>query len=161
MDGWRGRKSCSAGDWPGAEAGLVAALELEPDQPELLNSLGYNLVDRGENVEEGMTLISRAVAARPDLGHIVDSYGWAFYRLGEYEQAIPYLERAAELMPNNAEVVDHLGDAYWRAGREKEARYSWAAALRLDEGGVREASLRQKLNGGLPADASRSLAARP
>ncbi len=151
----------AAGDWPGAEAGLVAALELEPDQPELLNSLGYNWVDRGDNVEEGMALIRRAVAARPDLGHIIDSYGWAFYRLGDYAQAIPYLERAAELMPNSAEVVDHLGDAYWRAGREKEARYSWGAALRLDDGGVREASLRQKLSGGLPAAASRSLAARP
>lgn len=151
----------AAGDWQGAEAGLVAALEMEPDQPELLNSLGYNWVDRGENVEQGMALIRRAVAARPDLGHIIDSYGWAFYRLGEYEQAIPYLERAAELLPNSAEVVDHLGDAYWRAGREKEARYSWGAALRLDDGGVREASLRQKLSGGLPADASRSLAARP
>jgi tetratricopeptide (TPR) repeat protein len=151
----------AAGDWPGAEAGLVEALEIEPDQPELLNSLGYNWVDRGENVEEGMALIRRAVAARPDLGHIVDSYGWAFYRLGDYAQAIPYLERAAELMPNSAEVVDHLGDAYWRAGREKEARYAWSAALRLDDGGVREASLRQKLSGGLPAAASRSLAARP
>jgi tetratricopeptide (TPR) repeat protein len=151
----------AAGDWSGAEAGLVAALQIEPDQPELLNSLGYNWVDRGENVEEGMALIRRAVAARPDLGHIIDSYGWAFYRLGDYEQAIPYLERAAELMPNNPEVVDHLGDAYWRAGREKEARYAWTAALRLDGDGLREASLRQKLSGGLPAAASRSLAARP
>lgn len=151
----------AAGDWSSAEAGLVAALEIEPDQPELLNSLGYNWVDRGENVEEGMALIRRAVAARPDLGHIIDSYGWAFYRLGDYEQAIPYLERAAELMPNNPEVVDHLGDAYWRAGREKEARYAWTAALRLDGDGLREASLRQKLSGGLPAAASRSLAARP
>lgn len=151
----------AAGDWPGAEAGLVAALAIEPDQPELLNALGYNWVDRGENVGEGMALIRRAVAARPDLGHIIDSYGWAFFRLGDYEQAIPYLERAAQLMPNSPDVVDHLGDAYWRAGREKEARYSWAAALRLDDGGVREAPLRQKLSGGLPAAASRSLAARP
>lgn len=151
----------AAGDWPGAEADLLAALALEPGHPELQNSLGYNWVDRGEKVEEGMALIRQAVAARPDLGHIVDSYGWAFYRLGQYEQAIPYLERAAEMMPTEAEVIDHLGDAYWRAGRQKEARYSWSAALRLEPDGARGASLKQKLASGLPADGTRSLAAGP
>lgn len=151
----------ASGDWPGAEADLVMALELEPDQPELLNSLGYNWIDRGEKLEEGMALIRRAVAARPDLGHIVDSYGWAHYRLGRYEEAIPYLERAAALAPTEAEIIDHLGDAYWRAGRQKEARYAWAEALRLKPEDARETALKQKLERGLPAAASTSLAARP
>jgi tetratricopeptide (TPR) repeat protein len=151
----------AGGDWAGAEADLVAALELEPDHPELLNSLGYNWIERGEKMEEGMALIQRAVAARPDLGHIVDSYGWALYRQGQYEQAIPYLERASALMPTEAEIIDHLGDAYWRVGRQKEARYAWAEALRLKPEETREASLKQKLDRGLPAAASTSLAARP
>jgi tetratricopeptide (TPR) repeat protein len=151
----------AVGDWAGAEADLVLALELEPDQPELLNSLGYNWIDRGEKLEAGMALIQRAVAARPDLGHIVDSYGWAHFRLGRYEEAIPYLERAAALAPTEAEIIDHLGDAYWQVGRQKEARYAWAEALRLKPEATREASLKQKLDGGLPAAASASLAARP
>jgi Flp pilus assembly protein TadD len=149
------------GDWAGAEADLLQALELEPDQPELLNSLGYNWIDRGEKLEAGMALIQRAVAARPDLGHIVDSYGWAHFRLGQYAEAIPYLERAAALAPTEAEIIDHLGDAYWQAGRQKEARYAWTEALRLKPEETREASLKAKLERGLPAGASTSLAARP
>lgn len=156
----------ASGDWTGAEADLLAALALEPDHPELLNSLGYNWIERSHRVEEGMGLIRRAIAARPDLGHIVDSYGWGYYRLGRYEEAIPYLERASALMPTEAEIIDHLGDAYWRVGRQKEARYAWAEALRLKPDDMREASLKQKLatgllDGGLPAAASTSLAARP
>jgi tetratricopeptide (TPR) repeat protein len=151
----------AGGDWAGAEADLLQALELEPDQPELLNSLGYNWIDRGEKLEAGMALIQRAVAARPDLGHIVDSYGWAHFRLGQYAEAIPYLERAAALAPTEAEIIDHLGDAYWQAGRQKEARYAWTEALRLKPEETREASLKAKLERGLPAGASTSLAARP
>jgi Flp pilus assembly protein TadD len=151
----------AGGDWAGAEADLLQALELEPDQPELLNSLGYNWIDRGEKLEAGMALIQRAVAARPDLGHIVDSYGWAHFRLGRYEEAVPYLERAAALAPTEAEIIDHLGDAYWQAGRQKEARYAWTEALRLKPEETREAALKAKLERGLPAAASASLAARP
>ena len=151
----------AGGDWAGAEADLLRALELEPDQPELLNSLGYNWIDRGEKLEAGMALIQRAVAARPDLGHIVDSYGWAHFRLGRYEEAVPYLERAAALAPTEAEIIDHLGDAYWQAGRQKEARFAWTEALRLKPEETREAALKAKLERGLPAAASASLAARP
>jgi Flp pilus assembly protein TadD len=141
----------AVGDWLGAEADLLAALELEPDHPELLNSLGYNWVDRGERVEEGMALIRRAVAARPDLGHIVDSFGWAYYRLGQYEQAIPHLERAAALMPNEADAVDHLGDAYWRVGRRREARFQWNQALSLNPEPEDFEKIKAKLTEGLPA----------
>lgn len=150
-----------SGDWTGAESDLQAALAIEPDRPELLNYLGYGWVDRGERVQEGLGLIRRAAEARPDQGYIIDSLGWAYFRLGQYEQAIGYLERAAELSPTDAEVLDHLGDAYWRAGRETEARFEWSAALDLKPEGQRDASLKDKLARGLPAEPGASLASRP
>jgi tetratricopeptide (TPR) repeat protein len=149
------------GDWKGAEADLIAALAIEPDRPELQNFLGYGWVDRGERVEEGMDLIRKAVAARPDQGFIVDSLGWAHFRLGHYEEAVGYLERAAELSPGEAEIADHLGDAYWRTGREGEARFEWSGALGLDPDPLRETALREKLDKGLPAVPSANLASRP
>jgi Flp pilus assembly protein TadD len=149
------------GDWAGAEADLQAALSIEPDRPELLNYLGYGWVNRGERVQEGLALIQRAADARPDQGYIIDSLGWAYFKLGQMDRAIEYLERAAELTPTDAEVIDHLGDAYWRAGRQTEARFEWSAALDLKPDAVREAALRQKLDGGLPAAPGASLASRP
>lgn len=150
-----------AGDWAGAEADLQAALAVEPDRPELLNYLGYGWINRGERMQEGLALIQRAADARPDQGYIIDSLGWAHFKLGQVDKAIEYLERAAELSPTDAEVVDHLGDSYWRAGREHEARFEWAAALDLKPDAVREAALRHKLDGGLPAAPGASLASRP
>ncbi len=151
-----------AGEWKGAEADAVAALAIEPDRPELQNFLGYGWVDRGERVEEGMALIRKAAASRPDQGYIVDSLGWAYFRLGRYAEAVDNLERAAELAPTNPEIVDHLGDAYWRTGREAEARYQWAAALALKPGDpTSEQTLRNKLDKGLPAIPAASLASRP
>jgi Flp pilus assembly protein TadD len=138
------------GDWKGAEADLVAALTLEPDRPELQNFLGYGWVDRGERVKEGMDLIRKAVAARPDQGYMVDSLGWAHYRLGEYDEAIENLEHAAELSPSDAEVIDHLGDAYWRTGRETEAQFEWRRALQLAPDSARKVALHEKLDKGLP-----------
>lgn len=151
----------AAGDWKGAEADLVAALALEPNQAELQNFLGYGWVNRGERVDEGMALIRKAAAARPDQGYIIDSLGWANFRLGKYAEAVTELERAAELAPSDPEIVDHLGDAYWRAGREAEARYEWTEALSLKPDPVREQSLRGKLEKGLPALPAASLASRP
>jgi len=150
-----------SGDWTGAEADLQAALAIEPDRPELLNYLGYSWVDRGQRVQEGLGLIRRAAEARPDQGYIIDSLGWAYFRLGQYEQAIAYLERAAELSPTEAEILDHLGDAYWRAGRETEARFEWSAALDLKPEADRATSLKDKLARGLPAEPGASLASRP
>ncbi len=150
-----------AGDWQGAEADLQAAIAVEPDRPELLNFLGYAWVNRGVRVQEGLALIQRAADARPDQGYIIDSLGWAYFRLGQMDKAIEYLERAAELSPTDSEVIDHLGDAYWRAGRETEARFEWTAALDLKPDAVREATLRSKLDKGLPAAAGASLASRP
>lgn len=150
-----------AGDWKGAEADLQTALAVEPDRPELLNYLGYGWVNRGERLQEGLALIQRAADARPDQGYIVDSLGWAYLKLGQTDKAIEILERAAELSPTDAEVIEHLGDAYWQAGRQIEARFEWAAALDLKPDAAREASLRHKLSGGLPATPGASLASRP
>ena len=151
----------AAGDWSGAEVDLQAAIAVEPDRPELLNFLGYAWVNRGVRVQEGLALIQRAADARPDQGYIIDSLGWAHFRLGQMDKAIEYLERAAELSPTDPEVIDHLGDAYWKAGRTTEARFEWAAALELKPDAGREASLRGKLDKGLPAAPGASLASRP
>ncbi len=115
--------------WDKAEPDFRRALTLEPNRPEVLNYLGYSLVDRNEKLEEGLDLIRKAVEARPDAGFIVDSLGWAFYRLGRYDEAVRELERAIALMPEDPTVNDHLGDAYWKVGRKLEAEYQWNAAL--------------------------------
>ena len=151
----------AGGDWKAAEADALAALAIESDRPEIQNFLGFGWVERDENVQQGLSLIRKAAASRPDQGYIVDSLGWAHFRLGQYAEAVTQLERATELSPADAEIVDHLGDAYWRAGRESEARYQWIAALRLKPGPEREQSLRSKLDKGLPALPAASLASRP
>ena len=151
----------AGGAWTAAESDAVEALALEPDRPEIQNFLGYGWVERNEHVDQGLALIRRAAAARPDQGYIIDSLGWAYYRLGKYPEAVAELERATGLSPADAEIIDHLGDAYWRVGREAEARYQWTAALRLAPGPEREQSLRGKLEKGLPAKPSASLASRP
>lgn len=117
--------------WPQAEADLKKALQLQPDQPLVLNYLGYSWIDQGRNLKQGMQLIEKAVALKPDDGYIVDSLGWAHYRLGNYKDAVRYLERAVELRPEDPVLNDHLGDALWRVGREREARFQWDQALSL------------------------------
>lgn len=149
------------GDWPGAEADLNAALAIEPDRPELLNYLGYGWINRGERMPEGLALIKRAAEARPDQGYILDSLGWAYFRLGQYDVAVEHLERAAELSPTESEIIAHLGDAYWRAGRTVEAKFEWKAALDLKPDPVIEAELRTKLDRGLPIAPGAALASRP
>ena len=99
-----------------AEADLKKALELFPDQPHVLNYLGYSWIDQGVNLDEGMRMIRRAVEQRPDDGYIVDSLGWAYYRIGNYDEAVKHLERAVELKPDDPTINDHLGDAYWKIG---------------------------------------------
>jgi tetratricopeptide (TPR) repeat protein len=148
----------ASGNWTGAEADALAALAIEPDRPEVQNFLGYGWVNRGEKVKEGMDLIRKAVASRPDQGYMVDSLGWAHYRLGEYAAAVEQLERAAELSPSDSDIVDHLGDAYWRAGRHVEASFEWRRALELKPKPQRETALREKLDRGLPPVPSGNLA---
>jgi tetratricopeptide (TPR) repeat protein len=117
--------------WPLAEADLKVALKLSADQPMVLNYLGYSWIDQNRHLKQGMTLIEKAVKQKPDDGYIVDSLGWAHYRLGHYKDAVKHLERAVELRPEDPVLNDHLGDAYWRVGREREARFQWEQALTL------------------------------
>lgn len=117
------------GNWPQAEADFRAALAIEPDQPTVLNYLGYSLVEREENLEEALEMIERAVEGEPDSGYIVDSLAWALYRMGRYDEALPHMERAVELMPTDPVLNDHLGDVYWAVGREREAAFQWRRAL--------------------------------
>lgn len=135
--------------WPSAEADFLKALELQPDQPLVLNYLGYSWVEQGINLERAMELIKRAVALRPSDGYIVDSLGWAFYRLGDFENAVKYLERAVELRADDPIITDHLGDIYWRVGRELEARFQWERALVLGAEEDAAILIQQKLQEGL------------
>ncbi|RKF14625.1 tetratricopeptide repeat protein [Roseovarius spongiae] len=115
--------------WNKAEADFRQALELNPDQPQVLNYLGYSLVEQHAKLDEALEMIERAVELNPGSGYIVDSLGWALYRLGRYEEAIGHMERAAELMPVDPVVNDHLGDVLWAVGRQTEARFQWKRAL--------------------------------
>ena len=105
------------------------ALQLNPEEPHVLNYLGYSLVERREKLDEALDMIERAVAAEPDNGYITDSLGWAFYRLGRYEEAVPVMERAVELASTDPVINDHLGDVYWAVGRVREAEFQWRRAL--------------------------------
>ena len=138
--------------WPLAEADLKKALELFPDQPLALNYLGYSWVDQNRNLKQGMALIEKAVALKPDDGYIVDSLGWAHFKLGNFKQAVRFLERAVELRPEDPVLNDHLGDALWRVGREREARFQWEQSLTLDPEPENLAKIKQKLVDGLPPE---------
>ncbi len=117
--------------WAKAEVDMKKALELQPEQPHVLNYLGYSWIDQGINLDDAMKMIKRAVEQRPDDGYIVDSLGWAYYRIGNYEDATKHLERAIDLKPEDPTINDHLGDAYWRVGRKFEAHFQWQHAKDL------------------------------
>jgi tetratricopeptide (TPR) repeat protein len=140
--------------WPLAEADLKKALELYPDQPLVLNYLGYSWIDQGVNLDQGMNMIRRAVEQRPDDGYIVDSLGWANFRIGNYDEAVKDLDRAVELKPEDPTINDHLGDAYWRVGRVLEARFQWAHAKDLKPEPEELPKIEEKLKSGLPDDTS-------
>jgi tetratricopeptide (TPR) repeat protein len=114
--------------WDKAEADFRKALQLEPDQPMVLNYLGYSMIDKKINLAEAIGMVRKAVELKPNDGYIVDSLGWAHFRLGEYDEAVKQLERAVELKPADPIIADHLGDAYWRIGRQLEARFQWQHA---------------------------------
>lgn len=149
----RGASREAMGDWQGAEQDLLHALALQPDDASLLNYLGYSYVDRGENLDHAMTMIQRAAEQAPEAGHIIDSLGWAHYRLGNYDMATTLLERAVELEPGDPVVNDHLGDAYWQTGRKLEARFQWRRSLTLDPADGERDRIEAKLVAGplLPA----------
>jgi tetratricopeptide (TPR) repeat protein len=138
-----------SGQWPQAEADMKKALQLSPDEPDVLNYLGYSWIDKGENLKEAKAMIEKAVAAKPDSGAIVDSLGWAYFRLGDYARAVRELEHATELEPADPDINNHLGDAYWRAGRRIEARFQWERVLGLKPDDKLRAEVEAKLKTGL------------
>ncbi len=138
------------GQWERAEQVFLESLESRPDDPWLLNFLGYSWADRNENLDEALDLIERALERTPDDGMVIDSLGWVLYRLGRYEEAVVELERAVGLEPAEAVIIDHLGDAYWKTGRHYEARFQWRHVLTLapDDEDLLDA-VRHKLEAGL------------
>ncbi|MEV4608242.1 tetratricopeptide repeat protein [Neorhizobium sp. LMR1-1-1.1] len=138
-------------EWPKAEPNFRKALELNPEQAQVLNYLGYSLVDMNLNLDEGLKMIQAAVDARPDDGYIVDSLGWAYYRLGRFDDAVTELEKAIQLRAGDATINDHLGDAYWRVGRKLEAVYQWNRTLISEGEDVNREHVKQKIENGLPA----------
>lgn len=144
-----------AKQWPRAEADFQQALALKPEQPLVLNYLGYSWIEQGVHLERALKMVERAVEQRPNDGYIVDSLGWANYRLGRWDRALRHLERAVELKPEDPVINDHLGDTYWRVGRRLEARFQWQHAMQLKPEGELVEKIRQKLENGLPPPETR------
>jgi len=140
--------------WEKAEIDFLRVLEIEPENADALNYLGYTWVDRGENLTRAFDMIRKAVELEPDSGAIIDSLGWAHYKLGEYEEAKVQLEKAVTLSPSSATIVDHLGDVYWKLGRYREAGYQWERALIYDPTDEERESIQKKLKSGLSATSS-------
>jgi Flp pilus assembly protein TadD len=127
----------------------------------VLNYLGYSWIDQGINLDEGMRMIKKSVEQRPDDGYIVDSLGWAYFRLGQYDEAVKQLDRAVELKPTDPTINDHLGDAYWKVGRTLEAKFQWSHARDLKPEPEELAKIEQKLKTGLVEEASSADARKP
>jgi tetratricopeptide (TPR) repeat protein len=138
----RGTAHDRLGDWELGLRDFDRALSLSPNQFQVLNYVGYSLVERGERLEEALSMIERAVVAQPKAGYILDSLGWVQFRLGYYEGAIVHMERAVELMATDPVVNNHLGDVYWAVGRKTEARFQWLRALSF----VTEATRSEDIN---------------
>lgn len=139
------------GQWERAEADFLKALELEPEQPYVMNYLAYSWVEQKVNLDEAQQMLVRAVELRPNDGYIVDSLGWVYYRLGDYDNAVTYLERAVELRPQDPVINDHLGDAYWRVGRKQEARFQWRRSLSFEPEADQVPLINAKIERGLTA----------
>ena len=148
----RGIAYQQAKQWPRAETDLLAALQLRPDDPGLLNYLAFSWADQGINLDRARTMLERAIQLVPDDGAIVDSLGWVMYRAGDYDEAIKQLEHAVALDANDATINDHLGDAYWRAGRQLEAKTQWEKASHLSDDKVLNQQIRIKLRDGLDTE---------
>lgn len=138
-----------SGRWEDAERDFLFALDLEPDQPLVLNYLGYSWVEKRHNLDEALEMIRLAVELRPNDGYIVDSLGWAHFQLGQYEIAVDHLEQAVSLRPDDPVINEHLGDAYWKVGREIEARFQWERALGLGPDEKQVPIIKEKLNDGV------------
>ncbi len=149
----RGIMYDQAKQWEKAEADFQQALALYEDQPQVLNYLAYSWLVRGEHLEKAETMLLKAVTLRPNDAHIIDSYGWALYKLGRYKEALPRLEEALSLLPSDPTINDHYGDVLWRLGRTNEAVYQWERALLFEPPEEKDKdAITQKLTNGLPDD---------
>ncbi|PIE12686.1 MAG: hypothetical protein CSA68_12360 [Rhodobacterales bacterium] len=135
--------------WDKAQADFQMALRLKPDQPQVMNYLGYSMVEKGIQLQEALTMIKSAVRAQPNDGYITDSLGWALYRLNRFDEAIGHMERAAQLVPVDPVINDHLGDTLWAVGRKNEARFQWRRALSFEPEETDMVRIRRKLEVGL------------
>jgi tetratricopeptide (TPR) repeat protein len=131
--------------WDAAEVDLKHALQISPEQPQVLNYLGYSWVDQNRHLPEALTMLEKARSLSPFDGYIVDSVGWAYYRLGRYQDAVKALENAIQLVPGDSTVNEHLGDAYWKIGRKLDARFQWSHALAFGPDASEKAELEKKL----------------
>jgi tetratricopeptide (TPR) repeat protein len=138
-------------NWTKAEADFKKALELQPDQPYVLNYLGYTWVDRGVHLDEAIAMLQKAIQQKPDDGFIIDSLAWAYYRLKQYDKAVVYQEKAISLEPGDPVLNDHLGDIYWMVGRHTEARFQWQRALAFKPEADQVKPIEAKLQHGLDA----------
>jgi tetratricopeptide (TPR) repeat protein len=138
-------------NWSAAELDLKKALQLAPNEPTLLNYLGYSWVDQNRNIPEALAMLEKAHTLKPTDGYIADSVGWAYYKLGRYADAAKALETAVELVPGDPTINDHLGDAYWRVGRKMEAEFQWNHALAFGPDDAEKAVIEKKLKDGLDA----------
>ncbi|MBL9052966.1 MAG: tetratricopeptide repeat protein [Tabrizicola sp.] len=148
-------------DWQPAEADFRQALALNPTQPQVLNYLGYGLIDRGEKLDEALGMIRKAVAGDPDQGYIIDSLAWAYFKLGRYDEALEPMEKASLLEPVDPIVTDHLGDVYWMVGRKREAEFQWHRALSFEPTEKDASRILRKLEIGLDAVMAEEAAAEP
>ena len=141
-----------SGDWTRAEQDFLKALELQPEQPYVMNYLAYSWVEQKLHLEEAEQMLIRAVELRPNDGYIVDSLGWVYFKLGQHDKAVAFLEQAVELRPQDPVINDHLGDAFWRVGRRQEARFQWRRSLSLGPENDQVAIIEAKIDEGLEAD---------
>jgi tetratricopeptide (TPR) repeat protein len=148
-------------EWAPAEVDFRRALELNSTQPQVLNYLGYGLVDRGEKLDEALGMIEKAVAADPEQGYIIDSLAWAYFKLGRYEEALEPMERASLLEPVDPIVTDHLGDVYWMNDRKREAQFQWRRALSFDPSEKDKTRILRKLEVGLDTVMAEEAAGKP
>jgi tetratricopeptide (TPR) repeat protein len=148
-----------SGRWTEAEHDLSAALKLNPNEPELLNFLGYSWIDRGEKLPQAMAMVKKAVELNPQSGAMLDSLGWGYYRMGDYQTAVEKLEAAVVLEAGDPDVNNHLGDAYWRVGRLNEARFQWRRVLTLEPSAKLKREVEEKLKSGLDGGAKPALVA--
>ena len=132
-----------------AEEDLLKAYELSNNHPVILNYLGYYWIDQGVQLQKGLHLIQTAVKKNPNNGFFVDSLGWAYYRLGDFEKAVLFLERATELQPNESEIAHHLGDSLWKIGRKFEARYQWKRASDVESDAILRQIILDKIDDGI------------